>query len=76
MTIVFVDQFGAEGRVNGDLPLDYGGPWPDEIESFLDALQAAEGATDSGPELAAVDQGLLLELPERVPVKEIERREE
>lgn len=76
MNIVFVDQFGAEGRVSGDLTLEYEGPWRDEIESFVDALQAAAGAAESGPELAAVDQELLLGLPERVPVTEIERREE
>lgn len=76
MKIVFVDQFGAEGSVREDLTVDYDGAWRDEIESYVDSLGTEVGSNDDGPQLAAVHQDILLEIPERVPVTEIERREE
>lgn len=75
MKIVFEDHLGDEGRVLGDLTVDYEGRWSDEVESVVDALGAVQSQRD-GQDLATVDQELLLELPEQVPVTEIERRTE
>lgn len=74
MEIVFEDHLGVEGRVLGDLTVDYEGRWSDEVESVVDALEAAVEAERDVPGLATVDQELLIQLPERVPVTEIERR--
>lgn len=74
MRLSFTDQQGHSGTITEDLEVRYDGPWSDEVEAFVDRLEA-DRDTDEDVDLQMIIQDLLLDLPEEVPVTEVRRRE-
>lgn len=78
MFISFVDENGVSGRVSEDLTVEYDGDWLEDVESYLAELED-EFTTDEevqlGPDPDLV-QEVLIELPEQLPIVEVERHDE
>lgn len=76
--ISFVDENGVSGRVSEDLTVEYDGDWLEEIEDFLGELEAEfsiEEDREAGSDPDLVHE-VLIELPEQVPIVEVERHDE
>lgn len=75
MVLKFQDEHGQAGEVAADLTMDYDGYWKDEINRCLNQLVADLDAEDGTADTDAIIHELLIELPERAPITQVERRE-
>lgn len=71
--ISFVDANGDRGEITEEFRTRYDGKWSEDVEEYLDELQreVADGEVDE--RRRAFDR-VILDLPERTRVVEVERR--
>lgn len=75
--LVFEDVEGHAGRVTEELVVEYDGRWSAEIERYVAFVSESHRAGGTGAEAPTDDvfDELVVEMPERVPVSAVERRD-
>lgn len=69
----FTDGYGNSGRITDSLDVWYSGYWEDEVIDFVQGLETDEDVESAGVEDLDPETHVLVELPEEVPIVEIER---
>lgn len=71
--IHFKDRRGHRGTISETLDVEYAGRWETEVAESLQRIVSAVGADDTSDPPAEVFTEIVIELPESVPIMEVER---
>lgn len=71
--IHFKDRHGHRGTISETLDVEYAGRWETEVAESLQRIVSAVGADDMSDPPVELFTEIVIELPECVPIREIER---
>lgn len=67
------DDHGQAGHITCELEVEYTGTWRDEIEAYINTVEADEPSDDGGSSDVGLCTDLLIELPRGGPLVEVVR---